>query len=766
MADYSLSRSLTGHTGDVRGVVFPSPSLLASVSRDCTLRVWKPLPGSEDSSYGIEWTESVNYQSPRYLNSVAYLDDVGLIASAGLDTQITVSSPHAAGAPAKYTLKGHEGNVCSLHYADGVLISGSWDTTARVWVDGNCKSVLRGHSAAVWAVLVLSPGTYLTGSADKTICLWNNSTCVATFRGHTDVVRALCLISPTSFASASNDGSVRIWNLSTHICVSELYGHSSFVYSLAYVPLTGEIVSTSEDRSIRVWKEGQCMQAIACPCTSVWTVAVCAATGDIAAGGSDGVVRLFTRDKARTATEDEILKFHEQVASYAISTTDTGSVNKEKLPGEEALDIPGTKNGQVMMVKSPVGAVVAYQWSDGKWNKIGEVVSAVGQTQKQLYDGREYDYVFEVDIKDGVPPLKLPYNATENPYDAARRFLEKNELPLSYLDETAKFIEQNTAGVQIGTQAPASDPYGSRYVPPPEAPAASSSRPSASAGPPPKSTLFPQKTYIYVKKANVPMLMKKTTELNAAKTGSAALTPDELATTATLLKTADTNGLTSDAAVTLAMIGLKIAENWTAAEKLSGLDILRVAVGSVDDAAVMSRLANAIVADRDDGIFSVPNNGMMATRVFANMFESTAGRILVCSDMALREAILDRVRDVATKPATKLTAIALSTLLLNFCVVAAQGDGADAGAGSGVAFSVIGIMTEYLSLVQESESAYRLLVGLGTLLAGLQGAQESGFVKEAALSLDGPNIVSTSKLRFGSEARLQTAADDVLAWLR
>lgn len=118
------------------------------------------------------------------------------------------------------------------------------------------------------------------------------------------------------------------------------------------------------------------------------------------------------------------------------------------------------------MVKTSTGGVDAYQWAGDKWDKIGEVVSAVGNRQKQVYNGQEYDYVFDVDIKEGSPPLKLPYNANENPYLAAQRFLEKNELPLSYLDETAKFIEQNTGGVQIGTSAPATDPYADRYIPP------------------------------------------------------------------------------------------------------------------------------------------------------------------------------------------------------------------------------------------------------------------------------------------------------------
>lgn len=37
-------------------------------------------------------------------------------------------------------------------------------------------------------------------------------------------------------------------------------------------------------------------------------------------------------------------------------------------------------------------------------------MDAVGSSRKQLYEGKEYDYVFDVDIQDGVPPLKLPYN--------------------------------------------------------------------------------------------------------------------------------------------------------------------------------------------------------------------------------------------------------------------------------------------------------------------------------------------------------------------
>ena len=39
-------------------------------------------------------------------------------------------------------------------------------------------------------------------------------------------------------------------------------------------------------------------------------------------------------------------------------------------------------------------------------------MDAVGSGRKQLYNGKEYDYVFDVDVQEGAPPLKLPYNVS------------------------------------------------------------------------------------------------------------------------------------------------------------------------------------------------------------------------------------------------------------------------------------------------------------------------------------------------------------------
>ena len=54
-----------------------------------------------------------------------------------------------------------------------------------------------------------------------------------------------------------------------------------------------------------------------------------------------------------------------------------------------------------------------------------------------------YDFVFDVDIAEGAPTLKLPFNVGENPYDAAERFLETNGLDPGYREQVVNFITQN-----------------------------------------------------------------------------------------------------------------------------------------------------------------------------------------------------------------------------------------------------------------------------------------------------------------------------------
>jgi phospholipase A-2-activating protein len=54
--------------------------------------------------------------------------------------------------------------------------------------------------------------------------------------------------------------------------------------------------------------------------------------------------------------------------------------------------------------------------------------------------------------------------STENPFTAAQRFLEKNDLPLTYLDQVVQFIEKNTGGINLGGNDDYVDPFTGKIV--------------------------------------------------------------------------------------------------------------------------------------------------------------------------------------------------------------------------------------------------------------------------------------------------------------
>lgn len=355
-------------------MLFPSKNAVISASRDATVRLWKITSAPPPK---FDYTISSHGQS--FINALAYLPPSGdfpegLIISGGKDTIIEARQPSKSPEDnAEALLLGHTSNVCALDLdpAGKFLVSGSWDGSARIWLVGKWgnESVLEGHEGSVWAVLAYDSETIITGSADKQIRIFHPSgKLLKTIRGSQDVIRALCRVpkshpSGADFASASNDGIIRLWTLAGRQ-VGELHGHDSFIYSLAYLP-TGELVSSGEDRTIRIWRGDQCVQTITHPAISVWGVAACAENGDIVTGASDRIVRVFSRSAERHADASVIRQFEDAVKASAIPQQQVGEpINKEKLPGPEFLQQKsGTKEGQVQMINEANGSIAAYQWS-------------------------------------------------------------------------------------------------------------------------------------------------------------------------------------------------------------------------------------------------------------------------------------------------------------------------------------------------------------------------------------------------------------------
>jgi WD40 repeat protein len=159
------------------------------------------------------------------------------------------------------TLTGHEGEVVVISGADeaGSFCSGSEDSSIRYWKASNstwtCQSVFEGHTGAV-TCLQFCKKKIISGSSDSTIKIWSfDEECILTLPHHTGHV--YCLEYNRDYlVSGSEDKSIKIFCLRQLEsrrrvqCVRTLVGHEQGVVCLQFDE--EKIVSGSQDRKIKV----------------------------------------------------------------------------------------------------------------------------------------------------------------------------------------------------------------------------------------------------------------------------------------------------------------------------------------------------------------------------------------------------------------------------------------------------------------------------------------------------------------------------------
>ncbi|CAK7200881.1 WD repeat protein Lub1 [Sporothrix eucalyptigena] len=403
--DFQLSATLSGHEKDVRAVCFPTPGSVFTASRDCTVQAWHETTASPPSYAG-----SLLAQGPYSFNSLAFLPPSearpqypkGLVLAGSHGHTVEVKSPGSNITDARVALlSGHTSNVSALSVSPNgeFVVSGDWDGRAKLWNTATWEAELElvgpdpsDKQRAIWAVLAYSDTIIMTGSADHVIrgySLQNKrekegELQPGVFIRTPDVVRALCRVrkhpSRAQVASAGNDFMIRLWQFNG-AQVGALQGHESFIYALDSLP-TGELVSSSEDRTVRIWKGESCIQTITHPALSIWSISVCQKTGDFATGASDNVARIFSRDPGRVASDKTLKEFSESLQRSSIPQQQMGDISPSSLPGPDFIGTKsGTKEGQTVMINSGGGNISVYQWSMGQnqWLLVGSVVDSSAQ---------------------------------------------------------------------------------------------------------------------------------------------------------------------------------------------------------------------------------------------------------------------------------------------------------------------------------------------------------------------------------------------------
>ncbi|KIW00662.1 uncharacterized protein PV09_07849 [Verruconis gallopava] len=221
-------------------IMMPKEPLIITGSRDSSLRVWK-LPGLNDRSVmrsGHHDQDSIN---PYFIRA----------------------------------LTGHHHSVRAIAAHGDTLVSGSYDSTVRVWriSTGDLLHRLQGHTAKVYSVVLdHERNRCISGSMDNTVRIWSIETGQQLYHldGHTSLVGLLDL-AHGRLVSAAADSTLRIWDPENGHCKNTLSAHTGAITCFQH---DDQKVISGSDRTLKLWnvKTGECVKDLLTDLSGVWQV--------------------------------------------------------------------------------------------------------------------------------------------------------------------------------------------------------------------------------------------------------------------------------------------------------------------------------------------------------------------------------------------------------------------------------------------------------------------------------------------------------------
>lgn len=133
---------------------------------------------------------------------------------------------------------------------------------------GSCQLVLSGHTSPALCVALLRCGSVVSGSLERVVRVWRAppeaavegdeeapSACTPALllRGHTDSVRCVGQLLDGRLYSGSDDGTLRLWGEQEGRPDATLRPGAA-VLAVAQLPVTGQLLTGSADRLLRLWQ--------------------------------------------------------------------------------------------------------------------------------------------------------------------------------------------------------------------------------------------------------------------------------------------------------------------------------------------------------------------------------------------------------------------------------------------------------------------------------------------------------------------------------
>jgi WD40 repeat protein len=247
-----LIKTFQAHSGSIFRIKqspFDNGQYVATCSADKTVKIWNSTKNS--------WSLTRTYTA--HTNQVRSLEFIGsnTMASCGLDLTIriwTISSRQTIN-----TLNTGSSVYSLKLLTNGIhLAAGLGNGNIRIY-NVNTRSLLAtlsGHVSLVNDLILINNDLLASSGADFTVRIWNLTTKVHKYilKGHSAAVVGLRQISSDMLACAAADKNITLWNITSGLPLRSLLGHKNYIYwSLDLLSDGKTLVSGSGDKTVKFW---------------------------------------------------------------------------------------------------------------------------------------------------------------------------------------------------------------------------------------------------------------------------------------------------------------------------------------------------------------------------------------------------------------------------------------------------------------------------------------------------------------------------------
>jgi len=370
---------------------------------------------------------------------------------------------------------------CLAHTSDGLLISGGWDKTVRLWDGSREVQLLEGHTVAVNAVIGLPCGRIASASGDQTVLIWKEGQKEHTL-SHTSPVRAICACGEHHIATAGNDGFVRLWNVESCRQLAQAKVADAYILALAFCASSGEIAAGADDGSLALlFAEdiGVSSASLRVAGTLQHRAEVYGAAflgnGDLAVACGDSNCIVWTRNTSRCAPVGIRDEYTAQLHALAAARGAASSGGSAPLGQSWDFSFPVELSGRKLRLEWNRGEqaeAVAQRFCGASGLEMNQHRSdIVGFVQQQQSAGAGgmgaasvppgasgTDFSYPVEVADGRR-LTISWNRGDDPKQVALLFAQRNMIGADELPAIIDFIQQ-VSGTQptFAQQAPSPSP--------------------------------------------------------------------------------------------------------------------------------------------------------------------------------------------------------------------------------------------------------------------------------------------------------------------